>query len=732
MRLKQIKLSGFKSFVEPTSFEVPGKLVGIVGPNGCGKSNIIDAVRWVLGETKASELRGESMQDVIFSGSTSRKASARASVELVFDNSLGRIGGAWGQFAELSVRRVLGRDGQSVYSINNQVVRRRDVHDLFLGTGLGPRAYAIIGQGTISRIIESRPEELRVFLEEAAGISRYRERRRETEGRLADTRENLTRVEDILRELNDQIGRLERQAELAARYRDLESDREGKQRMLWLLRRDEAQAEQGRIAAQIAAAAAAIEERQAQYRHLETELESIRSAHYAAGDEVHSAQGRLYDVNAEVARLESDIRVVAQTQGQLRERLESLEQQAARARALLETAEGDRGAAIERLDIEREQSETLRAVAAQFAEVLPEADARVRESRLALESARGVAAQASQAIELSALRSRNAQNSLESLQIRRERLRSELAGLASVDPADLEARRESVVVAEDAEQSLQHALEEADARWRELDGARAPAQQSLRDSEAQLARIDARLVALRQLQQRLESQSKVQPWLERHGLERLARLHPRLKIEPGWETSFEAILRERVQALEIGGLSMLAGLASDPPPTKVAFYAPESSVAPVPTAAGLRPLVALAHCADAGVQAMLAEMLANVYVADSLEQAFAARGSLPPGAQFVVREGHQVGRFSVSLHAADTEAEGMLARLQEIDNLSREQRAQQMLVDDARAHATRTESGAAEARVQLESLREQHARSLRELSSIRGAASRTGGKPCRR
>ena len=151
MRLKQIKLSGFKSFVEPTSFEVPGKLVGIVGPNGCGKSNIIDAVRWVLGETKASELRGESMQDVIFSGTTSRKASARASVELVFDNSLGRIGGAWGQFAELSVRRVLGRDGQSIYSINNQVVRRRDVHDVFLGTGLGPRAYAIIGQGKIGR-----------------------------------------------------------------------------------------------------------------------------------------------------------------------------------------------------------------------------------------------------------------------------------------------------------------------------------------------------------------------------------------------------------------------------------------------------------------------------------------------------------------------------------------------------------------------------------------------------
>jgi len=207
VRLKQIKLAGFKSFVDPTSFDVPGQLVGVVGPNGCGKSNLIDAVRWVLGESKASELRGESMQDVIFSGSSERKPAARASVELVFDNSLGRIGGSWSQFAEISVRRVLTRDGQSSYYINNQPVRRRDVHDMFLGTGLGPRAYAIIGQGMISRIIEARPEELRVFLEEAAGVSKYKERRRETANRLADTRENLTRVDDIRRELGTQIER---------------------------------------------------------------------------------------------------------------------------------------------------------------------------------------------------------------------------------------------------------------------------------------------------------------------------------------------------------------------------------------------------------------------------------------------------------------------------------------------------------------------------------------------
>ena len=208
MRLKSIKLAGFKSFVDPTNFDLPGQLIGVVGPNGCGKSNIIDAVRWVLGESRASELRGESMQDVIFNGSGLRKPAGRASVELVFDNTDGKAQGQWAQYGEISVKRVLTRDGASNYLINQQVVRRKDIQDMFLGTGLGPRAYAIIGQGTISRIIESKPEELRVFLEEAAGVSKYKERRKETEARLEDTQENLTRVKDILRELDAQLLKL--------------------------------------------------------------------------------------------------------------------------------------------------------------------------------------------------------------------------------------------------------------------------------------------------------------------------------------------------------------------------------------------------------------------------------------------------------------------------------------------------------------------------------------------
>ena len=237
MRLTSIKLSGFKSFVDPTVIRINGQRIGVVGPNGCGKSNIIDAVRWVLGESRASELRGESMKDVIFNGTTQRKPAGRASVELVFDNSDGRVAGQWGQYNELAVKRILTREGGSTYYINNLPVRRRDVQDIFLGTGLGPRAYAIIGQGMIARIIEARPDELRVFLEEAAGVSKYRERRRETENRLSDTRENLNRVTDILHELDQNLEKLRLQADLAMQYHNLVSAKKRQQEWLWLMQK---------------------------------------------------------------------------------------------------------------------------------------------------------------------------------------------------------------------------------------------------------------------------------------------------------------------------------------------------------------------------------------------------------------------------------------------------------------------------------------------------------------
>jgi len=358
VRLRQIKLAGFKSFADPIQIEVPGALVGVVGPNGCGKSNVIDAVRWVLGESKASELRGESMQDVIFNGSANRKQAGRASVELVFDNSEGRIGGEWGRFAEISVKRILTRDGASSYHINHHTVRRRDVQDVFLGTGLGPRAYAIIGQGTISRIIEARPDELRVFLEEAAGVSRYKERRRETENRLSDTRDNLTRVQDIVRELEAQIGRLEQQAEVAQSYRRLKAAHDEQQQMLWLTRKREAAAERERAARELGERTVALEAHIAELRATELALEQARVAHAAGGEAVHAAHGELLRINAEIGQLEAQIRMIGEARARLRAQLES--HQANRARRLAEAEElRRRGAERERPPAELDYIERL-------------------------------------------------------------------------------------------------------------------------------------------------------------------------------------------------------------------------------------------------------------------------------------------------------------------------------------------------------------------------------------
>jgi len=724
VRLKQIKLAGFKSFVDPTAFDVPGQLVGVVGPNGCGKSNIIDAVRWVLGESKASELRGESMQDVIFSGSAERKPAARASVELVFDNTLGRIAGSWAQYAELSVKRVLTRDGQSTYFINNQPVRRRDVHDMFLGTGLGPRAYAIIGQGMISRIIEARPEDLRVFLEEAAGVSKYKERRRETENRLADTRENLTRVEDIVRELDAQIEKLERQAEVAQQYRDLEAERERKQRMLWLLRRDEAQAEEQRLARLAGEAVLAVEARLAEQRAIEAELETIRSAHYDANDAVHAAQGRYYEGNAEVSRIESEIRVVAETQGQLRERLDSVELQARRAQEQQDHARSDRIQADAQLVDAKVRADELAALVAAHVDEVPALEQRAREARSRVDEARTEVAQTRQAIEVCALHERKASEGLDGASRRRERLQAEAGELQAFSPAELAQAQEALAAAEEADRLNAERLAGIEAAWTELDAQRQPTQQALRETEARLAQIEARIVALRQLQERVESQAKVQPWLARHGLDRLTRLYQKLRIEDGWENAIESVLRERVNALEVGRLEHVAGLVADAPPSKVGFFAAAPASAGAPSAAGLRPLLSMVQTGEAGVESLLSDWLSGYYAADSLDAAMAQRASLPPGAQFVVAAGHLVGRQSVLMYAADSEQEGVLARRHELDNLRREQRAQQLMVDDARARAARVESGASEQLAALMALRDEHNRALKEMAALRLDAQR--------
>ena len=722
MRLKQVKLAGFKSFCDPTTFELPSQLVGIVGPNGCGKSNIIDATRWVLGESRATELRGESMQDVIFNGSLERKPSSRASVELVFDNSLGRIGGAWGGFAEISVKRVLTREGQSTYYINQQPVRRKDVHDIFLGTGLGPRAYAIIGQGTISRIIEAKPDELRVFFEEAAGVSKYKERRRETENRLADTRENLTRVEDILRELHGQISKLDAQAEVAGRYRAMEAERTQKQQWLWLIKRDDAQAEQQLLEKTAESLDLEIEGLQTGLRSAENRMETLREAVHQANDEVSRCQAAYYEVNSEISTLESQIRMIAQNRNQAQARLKSLEEQIQSARALSEGGLQRRQEVEAQLEEAREQQATAEMVLAEAEEQLAACEDEERERREALESARQAAHTAQQALQVGRVERRSHEEALAQMQERRQRLQASLSQLGDDASDQLERLALELGAAQEEEARTAEQQQTLEARLAEVPAERGPAQEALQAAVTKTTTIEARMAVLEQLQARMQGENQMRPWLEKHGLgEDTERIWQYIRIEPGWETAVEAVLRERVHALEAKSVQQVAAMLQEAPPSKVGLFLTDlpAGAAPLPArpAGRLVPLASLVRCQDARLKPIMAEWLDGFFSAESTEAAFAGRGQLPPGGRFVVREGHAIGRFDVVLFAMDSEGEGVLARQQELQNLERELRAQQLLGDEARQQAERIDAMATQLAEQVRAARDASARAVRRVST---------------
>ncbi|MET3392163.1 chromosome segregation protein [Variovorax sp. 1140] len=708
MRLNSIKLSGFKSFAEPTNFMLPGQLVGVVGPNGCGKSNIMDAVRWVLGESRASELRGESMQDVIFNGTTTRKQASRSSVELVFDNADHRAGGQWNQFGEIAVRRVLTRDGTSSYYINNQPVRRRDVQDVFLGTGLGPRAYAIIGQGTISRIIESKPEELRLFLEEAAGVSKYKERRRETENRLGDTRENLTRVEDILRELNANLEKLEKQAEVAARYNALQGDATKKQHQLWFLKRSESNADQAKIKADSERAINDLESRMADLRHVEAELETVRQAHYGAGDLVNQAQGKLYEASAEVGRLEGEIRFVVEGRQRVEQRLVQLREQMGQWGRRREEAEAEietlAGAGVDA----EEQAIMLAAQLEEHDARMPELEEAVQRAQDEANTQRTTVSQVQQQIQVLAADQRNIEEQSRQLMQRSERLRADQNALAAPDEARLLDMQEQYAMAQEAASESDARLQELLEAVPQLDDDRRTKQQAVNTEGARHAEFSARLEALRALQEKVKTDGKLAPWLAKHGLEGLQGLWSRIHIEQGWENALEAALRERLGALEVSRLEMVRAFGNDAPPAKLAFYSPPAAGVPEGSAT-LPRLSSLLRLNDAGQQALLSDWLHGCYTAASFEEALAQRGSLQPGEVIYVQSGHAVSAHSVNFYAPDSEQAGLLARQQEMENLERQLRAQTLITEEARTALVRAEAAYADAASRLVTARREAA-----------------------
>lgn len=705
MRLNSIKLSGFKSFADATNFLLPGQLVGVVGPNGCGKSNIIDAVRWVLGESRASELRGESMQDVIFNGTNTRKPASRASVELVFDNQSHRAGGQWNQFEEIAVKRVLTRDGNSSYYINNQPVRRRDVQDVFLGTGLGPRAYAIIGQGTISRIIESKPEELRLFLEEAAGVSKYKERRRETENRLSDTRENLTRVEDILRELNANLEKLERQAEVAQKFNGLQKLVTLRQHQQWFLKRAEAQNEQTHLHQQAEQAANSLEAKTSELRQVESHVETIRQAHYEAGEQVNQAQGQLYQASAEVGRLEAEIRFVVEGRERAQARLVQIQTQTQQwtdqaTQSLTETEKLHTDKTAVELNIQQ-----LQAVQTTQQAQLPDLEAQSQTARQALQNQSQQVNQVQQQMKVLAAEQSGLQEQTRQLQQRLDRLQADHRALNAPDEQHLAQLQQQLTQAEQLSAQTQAQLDSLEASLEGIESARKAAQQTSNDETAKLVELQARHQALKALQEKLRSDERLTPWLNKHGLQSLQPLWSRVHVTPGWEQALESALRERLAALEVSKMDSVKAFAKDAPSAKLSFFSPAVS-AVATTSTPLPKLFDQLKLNDASLQALFGDWLTGCFTASSLDDALSSRSKLQPGQQIFTPEGHAVGLHSVSFYAQDTEQAGLLARAQEIENLDKQIRAQSLMAEEARTQLVRAESAATQASQQRTQIRQ--------------------------
>ena len=667
MRLTHLKLAGFKSFVDPTTLHIHGQRVGVVGPNGCGKSNVMESIRWVLGESSAKEMRGESMSDVIFNGSGNRKPVSRASVELLFDNSLGGAGGEWSQYAEISVKRVLHRDSGSTYYINNTPVRRRDVADLFLGTGLGGRAYAIIGQNTISRIVEAKPEELRVFLEEAAGISKYKERRRETELRLRDTRENLTRVEDIRREMEKQISRLESQAVVAQEYHQLRQSQARVQGQFWLVKKRDAAQAWERTRRQVEKLAVDLEAQTAQLRKIESELEQLRLEHHGASEGVQTAQGRYYEANAQVSALEQQLRHVQENRDRLMSQLSQIG--AEQERATSQQQEFVAQLANQRAQQQRAAQDAERAqqVLQSARDELPAAEQAGRDAHAAFSQIQTTILQTEQKIQLERTHLDHARKSLGELNQRLQRLIEDEKRLVLPDPAILAGKETECATFQSQLSELETALAQSTQAEQQQAEKLKTRQHETHQHARRIAQAEAQLAALEKLQQALEHEGKLDSWLLRLGIDGKKRLWQFVEVEPGCETALEGLLGNRLNAMP--GTTK----GDERPPTAVVLFHEGDSFAE----ARLHPLGwrALSDCVRvANVQAkgVLDDWLSHAWLAPEDADISAARAHLGSGEWLVTRQGDVYSRHSASFYAPQSGLHGVLERQRELAQIAAE------------------------------------------------------------
>lgn len=651
--------------MDPTTVAFPGPLTGIVGPNGCGKSNVIDAVRWVMGESSAKNLRGDSMTDVIFNGSTTRKPVGLASIELLFDNSDGTIQGQYAQYNEIGIRRQVTRDGQSQYYLNGTRCRRKDITDIFLGTGLGPRSYAIIEQGTISRLIEARPEELRVFIEEAAGISKYKERRRETENRIKHTRENLDRVYDLTEEVGKQLRHLERQAKTAEKYQEFKQQERLKQAQHDALRWRQLDGELGEENRKVQALETELQEANSQKYHFEAKLENLREEHIAANDAFNDTQGEYYRVGAEIARVEQTLQHSRERRQQVQQDLREVQEQLSQTRGELQSDElRSQALQIELEELENQRDEA-RETEQHAASSLAQWEDRMQAWQQDWELFNQQATEPNQTAQVEKTRIAQLESQLMQLHQRSEGLTEELHAL-------------NTHAIEQAIDELQQANSEHEQQQQTLQEQRQQVQEQIRDIRETIKNgghqlnalrgrgenLAGRLASLEALQQdalHLEEQH-VAAWLDERQLQQAPRLAQVLEVQPGWEQAVECVLGSYLEAVCVEDMLQLVPGLDDIGAAMSLFHAQENTVQFPPGDSLLGKIKAPYE---------LRSLLSNVYVADDLRQAMEKFSQLGSGS-VVTPSGIWIGPGWVRVNAAVDEDKSVLARERRIKDIQNE------------------------------------------------------------
>jgi len=664
MRLARIKLAGFKSFVDPTTVTFPANLTGVVGPNGCGKSNIIDAVRWVMGEISAKHLRGDSMTDVIFNGSRSRKPIGNGSVELVFDNGDGKIAGPYAGYAEVALKRVVSREGNSIYYINGSKCRRKDITHLFLGTGLGSRSYAIIEQGMISRLIEARAEDMRAFVEEAAGISRYKDRRRETENRIAHTRENLERLNDLREEVDKQIRHLQRQAGVARRYQESKGHQRQLQAELLALRIRDLD---GDLASRNSLATQRETEAQAaisELRAAEATVERARARHADCSDALAAVQGRYYQAGADTTRTEQALQHARELRQRQRSDLERVQREHAESSTLVGRDQEQLRELTEFLARSEPELTAARATEAAAGRALAAAESAMADWQQRWETFSRDSADASQQSQVERARGEHLEAALARLKAQRERLEQELSTLKqSVSGARPEEFAQAEEQARERGREAQLELEQALGTLQSIRAEERQASAALDVARAALQSAQGELMTVEAVQKAAlgQAQGRVVEWLAQQQLDDRPRLAQALEVDKGWERAVETALGSYLEAVCVDGIDAIANATDRLDAGLLTIIEATPAAAAKPTTDAL--------LARVRGPAVVTELLEGVVAVETVADALASRRSLRPGQSVITRGGIWFGRDWLRVSRSEAGHAGVIAREQELRRL---------------------------------------------------------------